>query len=65
LPDGGVEKQSDQDYLVYPIMFLYRHHIELALKNIILRTPYLIDRALTDDEKNTWVNTGSICSGKT
>jgi len=46
-----VGSQRDQDYLVYPIIFLYRHHIELALKNIILRTPYLIARPLTDVEK--------------
>jgi hypothetical protein len=26
---------SEQDYLVYPIIFLYRHHIELLLKNLI------------------------------
>src|SRR6266849_9877987 len=45
------ENARDQDYLVYPIIFLYRHHIELALKNIIVRGPYLIDRVLTDAEK--------------
>lgn len=31
------ETQSDQDFLVYPIVFLYRHHIELALKRVIKR----------------------------
>lgn len=25
----------DQDFLVYPVMFLYRHHIELLIKQII------------------------------
>ena len=45
------ENARDQDYLVYPIIFLYRHHIELALKNIIVRGLYLIDRVPTEAEK--------------
>jgi hypothetical protein len=42
--------QIDQDFLVYPIVFLYRHHIELALKRIIRQSPYLIERPLTKIE---------------
>jgi len=45
------EQQRDQDYLVYPIIFLYRHHIELALKTIIRHAPYIIDRDLSGVEK--------------
>lgn len=30
-----METGRDQDYLVYPITFLYRHHLELRLKQII------------------------------
>lgn len=26
---------QDQDFLVYPVLFLYRHHIELLIKQII------------------------------
>jgi hypothetical protein len=51
LVEHVMEHQRNQDYLVYPIIFLYRHHIELALKNLILHTPYLIDRPLTESEK--------------
>lgn len=51
LVDHVLETQRDQDYLVHPIVFLYRHHIELALKNIIERSPFLIDRPLTENEK--------------
>jgi hypothetical protein len=51
LVEHVVGSHRDQDYLVYPIIFLYRHHIELTLKDIILRTPYLIDRPLTGVEK--------------
>ena len=46
-----VENQRDQDYLVYPIIFLYRHHIELALKNLIMKAPFLVERSLSDSEK--------------
>jgi hypothetical protein len=38
--------------LVYPIVFLYRHHIELVLKRIISRSPYLIERSLTKAESD-------------
>jgi hypothetical protein len=43
---------NDKNCLVYPILFLYRHHIELALKRIIRRAPRLLSRSLTKDEKN-------------
>jgi len=45
-----IEAQRDQDYLAYPIIFLYRHHIELALKNVIRRAPGLIDRPQSESE---------------
>jgi hypothetical protein len=45
------ETERDQDFLVYPIVFLYRHYIELVLKEIIRRAPYLVERELTADEK--------------
>jgi hypothetical protein len=51
LVEHVMERQRDQDYLVYPVIFLYRHHIELALKNIIRHTPYIIDRPLTEAEE--------------
>lgn len=50
LVEHVMENARDQDYLVYPVIFLYRHHIELALKNIIMRAPFLIERSLTDTE---------------
>jgi len=51
LVEHVIEHQREQDYLVYPVIFLYRHHIELALKNLIRHTPYLIDRPLTTEEE--------------
>ena len=44
------ETASDQDYLVYPIVYLYRHHAELVLKNIIEVAAALLDRELTDGD---------------
>lgn len=46
-----VENQHSQDYMVYPIVFLYRHHVELVLKRIIPRAAYLLERALTSKEE--------------
>jgi hypothetical protein len=46
-----MEKGREQDYLVYPIVFLYRHHIELILKSLLTRIAYVIDHALTGPEK--------------
>lgn len=51
LVEEAVERHRDRDYLVYPIFFLYRHHVELALKNIIRRIPYLLYRPLTQEEQ--------------
>jgi hypothetical protein len=45
------ESGRDQDFLVYPIIFLYRHHIELMLKRIIRRAPYLIAASLSEKVK--------------
>src|SRR5580700_1750778 len=45
------ESGRDQDFLVYQIIFLYRHHIELMLKRIIRRAPYLIAASLSEKVK--------------
>jgi hypothetical protein len=47
-----VNQRRDQDFLVFPIIFLYRHHLELALKRIIRRSPRLLYRDLTQEEKS-------------
>lgn len=39
------DHDQDQDFLVYPIIFLYRHHIELMLKELtVLASKLLGDR---------------------
>ncbi len=55
-----VETHSDQDFLVYPIIFLFRHHIELALKRIISRAPYLIEHPLTEQQKKRLMNSHNL-----
>jgi hypothetical protein len=43
--------QQELSTLAYPIAFLYRHHIELALKRIIQSVPGVLGRELTDHER--------------
>jgi hypothetical protein len=42
-----------QDFLVYPIVYLYRHHIELALKSIINVACFVVDYTLTKKDLYT------------
>jgi hypothetical protein len=44
---------NDQDFLIYPVVYLYRHHIELILKSIFESASSLLDRALTEDDRKT------------
>lgn len=46
-----VEKNVDQDFLIFPIVFLYRHYIELQLKIIIKEGNELLD--IKEDFENT------------
>ncbi len=45
------ETGSDQDFLVYPIVYLYRHHVELILKAIVGIAAALLDRELTEADR--------------
>ncbi|MHB0885510.1 MAG: hypothetical protein ACYC41_06450 [Bacillota bacterium] len=47
-----VDGNRDQDVLVYPIVFLYRHHLELALKDLIRRASDLLGRKLPPRDRN-------------
>jgi len=42
-----------QDLLVYPIVYLYRHHIELTLKSIISLACFVVDYTLTEKDLDT------------
>lgn len=48
------ETARDQDFLVYPVVFLYRHHIELQIKQVTgLARQLLRDDELRDSDKVT------------
>ena len=47
------EEGRGQDYLIYPIVYLYRHHIELTLKSIIGAAASVIDHTLTKSDFDT------------
>ena len=40
-------------FLIYPIVYLYRHHIELALKSLISLSGSLLDRLLGETDQKT------------
>jgi len=49
----AIEEKREGDFLAYPIVFLYRHHLELALKRIIYCVPRVLKRELTEREKKS------------
>src|SRR5208283_6150456 len=42
------ESRDGKDILVFPIAYLYRHHVELVLKGLIGTALYLTDRTRSD-----------------
>lgn len=53
LAEHVCETGRGQDFLIYPIVYLYRHHVELALKSIIGVSCVLLDRKLTGEDFKT------------
>jgi len=47
------ESRKDQDKLIYPIVYLYRHNTELVIKSIMKSASRLLDRALSERELKT------------
>lgn len=60
LADYVCEAARGQDYLVYPIVYLYRHHIELTLKSIIDAAAFVTDYTLIRSECETLVNSHDL-----
>lgn len=53
LVDHACANEKEQKFLIFPIIYLYRHNIELTLKSII-RTAYaLLDQAVTRKSEKT------------
>jgi hypothetical protein len=49
---------TDQDYLVYPIVFSYRHYLEIKLKELILLASDLLD----EEEPKKLFDTHDLCN---
>ena len=47
-----IETCRDQDGLIYPIVYLYRHHCELTLKGITFLASQLLDKRLEKSQKD-------------
>lgn len=56
LADRMIEKPEDQDSIVYPIVYLYRHHIELLLKDILRNSFFLVSCPLSSKEEKALKN---------
>jgi len=50
LAEQVCESQRQQDSLIYPIVYLYRHCIELLLKDVTFTASALLDKELTEQE---------------
>ena len=46
LAEHVCERATEQDLLVYPIVYLYRHHVELALKRLLILAANLAQEEL-------------------
>ena len=46
------DKMVDQDILIYPIVFLYRHHIELRLKELLKKGRSLLGEEYKKDKRH-------------
>ena len=53
LAEQVCESARGQDVLIYPIVYLYRHHVELVLKSIVEVASDLLDRELSERELKT------------
>lgn len=47
-----IETRREQDGLIYPIVYLYRHHCELTLKGITFLASQLLDKRLEKSQKD-------------
>jgi hypothetical protein len=47
LTESMCENPSDQDTVVYPILYLYRHHIEMLLKSILRLSVEFLDEPIS------------------
>jgi hypothetical protein len=48
IADHVIQNRWDADFLVYPIVFVYRHYIELQLKRLIPQAAFLANHPLSE-----------------
>ncbi len=53
LSEYVINRGEKQDYLIYPIAFLYRHHIEILLKDIIRKGSMLLEDKTVPPESHS------------
>jgi hypothetical protein len=57
------DTQSFQDYLIYPIIFLYRQAIEVSLKHLLFKGSQLLDREQAIPRQHQLVPLWQQCRG--
>ncbi len=49
--DHVIQNRWDADFLVYPIVFLYRHNVELQLKRLIPMGAFLVNHVISEADQ--------------
>ena len=49
--DSVIQRSMNSDFLVYPIVFLYRHNVELQLKRLIPIGAFLVNQEISEDDR--------------
>lgn len=61
LADYIAEHARDQDALIYPILFCYRHHLELRMKEIIKQGRILLNEGVDYEDGHKLGNLWPLC----
>lgn len=60
----NIRGRGDETFLFYPVVFLYRHHVELMLKSLILAFDHPAVRSITGAEPLTETEHKTLRRGK-
>jgi hypothetical protein len=60
IADHVIRNRGDTDFLLYPIVFLYRHNVELQLKRLIPEGAFLADHNLSEADRNSLRSSHSL-----
>jgi hypothetical protein len=60
LADHVIQKGWDTNFLIYPIVFLYRHNVELQLKRLIPAGAFLADHNISEADRNSLKSSHSL-----